>query len=575
MERASEGEQGGTRAPAVRGRASYLAACLAALGGGLWCASYAWPMLDPFRLDVVLRDDWAQHTLGWLFFRNEPLRLPLGRIDGFLYPLGTTLGYMDAIPWVALMLRPVSALLPADFQYLGLWVVACSAALAFVAARVAALWTPWWEQQALAGLLTSIAPTLIERLIHPALCAHALIVLAIGLCFTPAPTPSAARRQLIVTACLLTVSSATHPYLAVMVLTLVSILPWKLRPTLGSGIALIAFAGQIASVALTLAAFGYIGREMLTAAWGFGHYSANLDTFVNSMGLSRLFPGLPQPEEQYEGYSYMGAGWLALCACALGLLAAPPMRRRVVTFDWSAAAWPLTAAASMALFALASPVRWGDRELFSLPLYEHLSFFTSTFRSSGRFVWPLLYAIELTALLCVLCALRERRVVSTSLLLAALALQLYDVDNTHAAAVFTADNKTRANLYAAPAWDLANADFDHLVIYPAEIQSACNVELGYRADVVSGLAYLAYRHRWTINSGYAARNSTGSKDYCDALERDVVAGQLDARSLYVTRRWKVRALRAAGATCGRIEPLTVCVATRPHPLVEFLARHPP
>jgi hypothetical protein len=175
----------------------------------------------------------------------------------------------------------------------------------------------------------------------------------------------------------------------------------------------------------------------------------------------------------------------------------------------------------------------------------------------------------------VLRALSDRRLVASGVLLAALGLQLYDVDGTRAQALFALDSHTSMRLYSAPAWSLADESFDHLVVYPAEIQSVCHVELGYRADIVSGLAYLAYRHHWTINSGYAARNAAVSKGYCDELDQQLPAGQLDARSLYVTRRWKAREMRAAGATCGRIEPVTVCVATRPHPLVDFLVQHPP
>ena len=53
--------------------------------------------------------------------------------------------------------------------------------------------------------------------------------------------------------------------------------------------------------------------------------------------------------------------------------------------------------------------------------YEQLPWLTQTLRSSGRFVWPLLYAIELAVTLCVLRALRDRRRLASSLLIAALA----------------------------------------------------------------------------------------------------------------------------------------------------------
>ena len=540
-------------------------AWLAALGGGLWCASYLWPMLNPFSLQIVLQEDWAQHALGFLFFRNEPLRFPLGAIQGFLYPLGTTLGYMDSIPLVGLLLRPFDALLPGDFQYLGLWILLCSMSLAFVAARVAALVTPHWEQQALAGMLLAAAPCLLMRLIHPALCAHWLIVAALGLSFAPSP------RSLIAAFLLLAISAATHPYLAVMVLALLIALPWSQRAQLGVRLALCLTVGQVALVAGLLFALGYAAPGLDLAARGFGEYSANLNTFFNSMGLSRLLPALPQGPSQYEGYAYLGAGWFLLLLAAL-LVLARPHTRRTVTSGWRVAIWPLTAAVLMAMFALASPVQWGKHTLFRVPLYDHISWLAQVFRSSGRFIWPLLYMIELGIALCVLRALRERRLRANCLLIAALGIQMYDVESTRAQNLF---GRANTRILSAPEWNLAYEGFEHLVLYPAEIQSVCNREQPYRSDVVNGLAYLAYRFRWTFNSGYAARYSTKTPAYCAELQRQVEQGKLDAHTVYVVQRWNVKDMRAAGATCGRLERLTVCTANAQNPLARYLAANPP
>lgn len=523
-------------------------------------------MLDPFSLQIVLQEDWAQHVLGFLFFRNEPLRFPLGAIQGFLHPLGTTLGYMDSIPWVALLLRPFEALLPGDFQYLGLWILLCSISLGFTAARVAALATPHWEQQALAGVLITAAPALLERLIHPALCAHVLIVAALGLCSAPS------RRSLVAAFGLLAISAATHPYLAVMVLALLIALPWSLRAQLGMRLALCLTAGEVAVVALLLFALGYADPGLNLAARGFGEYSANLNTFINSMGLSRLLPGLPQAPSQYEGYAYLGVGWFVLAASALVVIALPRTRRSVISPAWRNAVWPLTASVVMAVFALASPVRWGTHELARVPLYDHFAWLAHTFRASGRFIWPLLYVMELGIALCVLRALRERRLLASGLLASALIIQMYDVEASRAQALF---GRTKTRIFTAPEWNLAFEGFEHLVLYPAEIQSACGTGQLYRSDVVNGLAYLAYRYRWTFNSGYAARYASTTPRYCAELKEQVKQGKLDAHTLYVVQRWNVRELRAAGATCGRLERLSVCISNAQHPLARYLEANPP
>lgn len=548
-----------------------IGAWLAAVGGAAWCSSYTWPIVDPAALEIVLRGDWAQHTLGWLFFRREPLLLPLGSLPSFLYPVGTTLGYMDSIPWVALLLRPFSGLLPEGFQYLGLWIVLCSAALAFVGARVCAWSTPHWEQQALCGVLIAAAPTLIERLIHPALCAHVYLVAAIALYFVDAQTPRAAKRVLLMALALLTLSTATHPYLACMVLLLIIALPWYKRVQLGAKAAWLLALGLPLWLALELALFGYLDGATQTATRGFGAYSANLNTFINSMGLSRFFAALPQATLQYEGYCYLGAGSFAICAAACVALALPSARAKVLTGAGIVrCAWPVAASLAMAMFALASPVRWGTKELLRIDLYEHVAWLAQTFRASGRFIWPLYYLLTLGTTVTVLRALSmtRRRVLASSVLALALGLQLYDVDTSRTQWLY---KPTRVHALRAEPWSLGDSTYRHLVVYPAEIQSVCAGPLGYRDELIAQLAYLAYRHGWTFNSGYVARVRRETLTYCEELKARVERGELDAHSIYVVGRWSVPQLRKAGAVCGRIDGVVACVQRSGEPFARFLA----
>jgi len=128
---------------------------VAALFGAIW---FLWAMggrsiLSPTHLEPVLVDDWSTHVLGWLFFRNERFAIPLGKLAGLLYPVGTTVGYTDSIPWVALVLRPFSSLLPTDCQYIGAWLLLCFILQGAVAARLVSIVTDAPAHQALGGAL--------------------------------------------------------------------------------------------------------------------------------------------------------------------------------------------------------------------------------------------------------------------------------------------------------------------------------------------------------------------------------------------------------------------------------------
>src|SRR5689334_17548871 len=82
--------------------------------------------------------DWGYHYVGWLFHRQAPFRLfPLGAIPGLQYPAGTTLGFVDGIPWLAVPMRALFPILPEVFQTIGLWLAACFALMGWCGARLA------------------------------------------------------------------------------------------------------------------------------------------------------------------------------------------------------------------------------------------------------------------------------------------------------------------------------------------------------------------------------------------------------------------------------------------------------
>ena len=58
--------------------------------------------LDPREIEWLMRFDWPVHFFGWHFFRNEPWHWPPGLVSGYNAPVGTSIGFTDSIPLVAL-----------------------------------------------------------------------------------------------------------------------------------------------------------------------------------------------------------------------------------------------------------------------------------------------------------------------------------------------------------------------------------------------------------------------------------------------------------------------------------------
>jgi hypothetical protein len=89
--------------------------------------SYGLSALQPSNVSwlMTVRHDWGTHYLGWAFYKNEPWQFPLGKVDGYNFPVGTNVGYTDSIPLLAIFFKVFAPLLSSDFQYFGIWLFLC------------------------------------------------------------------------------------------------------------------------------------------------------------------------------------------------------------------------------------------------------------------------------------------------------------------------------------------------------------------------------------------------------------------------------------------------------------------
>ena len=70
--------------------------------------------------------DLTQHYLGWVYYRNSDWHFPIGLMDG-LYSSPVSIVYTDSIPLFAIFFKILSPILPATFQYFGLFGLLCYA----------------------------------------------------------------------------------------------------------------------------------------------------------------------------------------------------------------------------------------------------------------------------------------------------------------------------------------------------------------------------------------------------------------------------------------------------------------
>ena len=102
-----------------------LAALAIALGIGNALLLLGPEPLDPRYIEWIYGDN-ATYYMGWALYRQDHhLTFPLAFTERIGYPVGASIAMMDAIPLLAIVLRPLSPLLSDPFQYLGLYTLLC------------------------------------------------------------------------------------------------------------------------------------------------------------------------------------------------------------------------------------------------------------------------------------------------------------------------------------------------------------------------------------------------------------------------------------------------------------------
>lgn len=549
-----------THAAARTATRSWGAPTAAALVGGVAMTICLGPSLvNPTNLEWLMHGDYRLHFLGWHLYRHGPWTLPLGAAPLLIWPIGSSTGLTDSIPLAGFFFKLIDPLLPAAFQFIGLWLVLCFALQGLFGALILQLATPRAGLQFFGGLLFILSPPLIYRIVHAALTAHWLILWALWLALREdAAVPS--RRLGVAWATLAVLAAAVQPYILLMIVVLM--LAAYVRQAVAAPrqiprIALHAFAGvACAGVALWQSGSFMVRSEAGLAIGGFGGWSANLLTFVMPTEAStRLAPGLfpYQNSGQYEGYAYLGAGTLLLGLVAL----VATLPRLLAPASWLAFArrLPLVLAllflAAMAvgpLITLGSRTVWAYDPAWWGPL--------AIFRTHGRMIWPLFYAIVALVLYGVT---RLPPRAALALCIAGLSLQAFDLA---AMTRYVGDASTYGfrDPLQSGFWSSVAPRYERLVLVPSN--------LCIREGFVDYTAFslLAGRYGLAINAGITARYDVDrAKSYCDELNLELRSGPKSAGSLYIVRPDLVSRLArdsGGGTTCTLVDGVGVCFAAQ-------------
>lgn len=518
------------------------------------------PGLDPTNITWVSGDA-ATYYISWAAYRAETIwRWPITWTERLGYPLGISMSWFDPVPIMAILLRPFSSLLPATFQYFGIYMCIAFSLQAWFSLRLAARLFPGnivFRLVTAILLVGSPIVTIRIKMVHYSVAGHWLMIACLYYYLQSTDRRSAAR-WLLPFAIIIFIAGGVNPYLGMICLILAGAGVMRLRlegraTWMGAGVlSLLLLATLIGSYV----SFGLLlpGMQTAYAITGFDYYSMNLLSPINpSPFRSIILPSLPfATAGQYEGYNYLGLGVIGLLV--LNAIGRP--RRFTATLRLTPRSIPLLALSVVCLvFAVSQRITLGPWTIAHIELPGVAQAFVSAIHCAGRFFWPVHYLIILLALV-----LTYRNWPSPTrelLLVGALVFQSADLLELRSQARSVYDLHTHDPL-VSPIWRELRATHERLIVLPAW---QCGVGSPGGGEGFRKFGLLAVAERLQTNSYYAARNSQEQiRVHCKEAA-SIDGRDLDPKAAYVVDDKIAAVWLAAGMrshACNVVDGFNLC-----------------
>lgn len=370
---------------------------------------FGWDVLNPLNIEWMMHmSDHAAHFVAWHFFRQEAWAFPLGMINNYMYPMGTTIAFIDAIPLMALVFRLFSDMLPPHFQYFGLWMFVSHALhMVFGLALMRTLLPGRPVVSWLGALLLLFNPVMIARVEHVGLASHWLLLWGFWLYFSSVKQFDF-KKYVWGWWSLITLAAWITPYLFTMTFS-IALVSWFRETVISRSLRwsqlLHVVVVVVGSFLISFWLQGYFSfQSMSFDAYGYGHFSLNLFGLFNPMGASRFLPTLPYFYID-QGYGYLGLGGLILGLLWIIHTVMRALQKRLTWSKTLRSHWPLLVLMVLTfIFSLSHQITLGDRLLFTIPIQEGGFFYKigSMFRATERFVWIFHYLFFITGIVFVL-----------------------------------------------------------------------------------------------------------------------------------------------------------------------------
>ena len=329
-------------------------------------------------------------------------------MDRISYPNHVSVIFTDSIPLFAIIFKLFRSWLPETFQYFGIWGLLCFALQGGLGALLIRHFVKKDGYAIVGSLFFVLAPIEIYRMyMHTALGAQWLLLAALLLGLERSRI--SLKNKVMITAILGFLCGSIHMYFIPMCGIILCafwiedvIYQRKILPAILQGGAYCVFA--VAAVVL----LGGLSHDHQLDAGGLGQFSFNLNGLVNPQGWSRLLPDLPlYGDGAGEGLAFPGLGILTILLISVILLifckkSRLAVRERINRNNWIAYSIIIVVSA---VISVSHRLALGGQVIWEIPYPEWLVSLWGMFRSSGRFIWPVVYLLIMAAVVLLFVAL--------------------------------------------------------------------------------------------------------------------------------------------------------------------------
>lgn len=497
---------------------------LIALPLALFLAFFHASVLDVGNAGWLIRGtDNGENALGLHAWLHDPAP---GLLETKLLnaPDGVPLLFTDSNPLVSALAFPLRAILPADAQWVGPWLLLCLFLQVWFAWRLLGGHAPGPVALWCGVLLLAALPTLFNRYIHANLTAHWLILWALARFLDPVKARSNPGW-----AVLIVLTALIHSYLLVMVGAIwASAMLARMAGETGAQRAR-ALAEGAAMLALVVGVAWMLGVFMPHAAAGnYGVFAMPLDALWNpgTPVFSAFLPATAQPLGRgFEGFQYLGLG--VLIALPLAAVLAWRMRGKAAAevADLRRLIWLAPALIVLTLLAIGHAPSFAGKQLFVLPLPQQVVDALDFVRASGRLFWPVAYVLVLVVVRTLYLLPRDRAALVLAVLAAVQMADMAPMAGVLRAYTAEADAHRRYFRTPDPRWGRIIAASRDIAFVPGDP----TLDLALYQEV----AWRAASQRRAVRSVYAARTSPASAARVDAETRAFRSGAIIPGRLYV------------------------------------------